>query len=84
MEGRPDPPHAAGFTYELCAGLVDKEKPLPQVAAEEVRNKVLKSQLPSSPMVLPCICVVEAQGPHHRVEAGLLAAVIEMDSGCKG
>ncbi|KAK9833690.1 hypothetical protein WJX74_002880 [Apatococcus lobatus] len=38
-EGRADPPHAAGFTYELCAGLVDKEKPLPQVAAEEVEEE---------------------------------------------
>lgn len=28
-----------GFTYELCAGLVDKEKPLAQIALEEIEEE---------------------------------------------
>lgn len=36
-DGQADPPLAVGFTYELCAGIIDKEKPLAQIAAEEVQ-----------------------------------------------
>ncbi len=35
--GKPAPPMWRGFTYELCAGLVDKAKSLPEIAAEEAR-----------------------------------------------
>lgn len=35
--GVPPPPLAAGFSYELCAGLVDKDKSLEQIASEEAR-----------------------------------------------
>ncbi len=35
--GEPAPPLWRAFTYELCAGLVDKAKSLPQIAAEEAR-----------------------------------------------
>ena len=35
--GSPPPPLAAGFSYELCAGLVDKNKSLEQIASEEAR-----------------------------------------------
>lgn len=34
--GRPQPPLSAGFTYELCAGIVDKDKSLEDIAREEV------------------------------------------------
>ena len=34
-EGQPAPPLSVGFTYELCAGIVDKKKSLQQIAAEE-------------------------------------------------
>ena len=37
-EGLPAPPLSVGFTYELCAGIVDKSKRLQQIAAEEVRH----------------------------------------------
>ena len=35
--GKPAPPLWRGFTYELCACLVDKAKSLPEIAAEEAR-----------------------------------------------
>ena len=35
-EGHPAPPLSVGFTYELCAGIVDKNQSLEQIAAEEV------------------------------------------------
>ena len=34
--GEPAPPLWRAFTYELCAGLVDKAMTLPEIAAEEV------------------------------------------------
>jgi UDP-sugar diphosphatase len=34
--GLPPPPLSAAFTYELCAGIVDKEKTLEEIAHEEV------------------------------------------------
>lgn len=34
--GDPAPPLSVGFTYELCAGIIDKEKSLAHIAAEEV------------------------------------------------
>lgn len=38
-EGRPQPPLAAGFTYELCAGIIDKPHlDLKGIAHEEVRG----------------------------------------------
>lgn len=37
-EGLPAPPLSVGFTYELCAGIIDKSKSLQQIAAEEVRH----------------------------------------------
>lgn len=36
QESSPPPALAAGFTCELCAGLVDKEKSLQQIAKEEI------------------------------------------------
>lgn len=39
-EGRPGPPLEAGFTLELCAGLVDKAKSLEQIAREEIMEEV--------------------------------------------
>jgi len=40
LEGDAPPPITAGFTYELCAGLVDKRgKSLEVIAAEEVREE---------------------------------------------
>ena len=33
--GEPAPPLWRAFTYELCAGLVDKTLTLPEIAAEE-------------------------------------------------
>lgn len=35
-EGQPEPPLSVGFTYELCAGIIDKKKSLQEIAAEEV------------------------------------------------
>ena len=35
-DGRPQPPLSAGFTYELCAGIIDKSKSLEDIAREEV------------------------------------------------
>ena len=32
-------PASLGFTLELCAGIVDKEKPLSEIAAEEIREE---------------------------------------------
>ena len=37
-EGLAAPPLSVGFTYELCAGIIDKSKSLQQIAAEEVRH----------------------------------------------
>ena len=37
-EGQPDPPLSIGFTYELCAGIIDKQKSLQRIAAEEVHH----------------------------------------------
>ncbi|KAK9829347.1 hypothetical protein WJX72_005307 [[Myrmecia] bisecta] len=34
--GQPDPPTSAGFTYELCAGIIDKSKSLEEIARDEV------------------------------------------------
>lgn len=33
---QPDPPLSVGFSHELCAGIIDKNKPLQQIAQEEV------------------------------------------------
>eukprot|EP00879_Flechtneria_rotunda_P028448 GHRR01030559.1.p1 GENE.GHRR01030559.1~~GHRR01030559.1.p1 ORF type:complete len:254 (+),score=69.74 GHRR01030559.1:160-921(+) len=38
--GQPAPDVAAGFTIELCAGLVDKEKSLAEIVAEEIYEEV--------------------------------------------
>lgn len=35
-KGQPKPPLSVGFCYELCAGLVDKNKSLEEIAREEV------------------------------------------------
>ena len=35
-DGLPQPPLSAGFTYELCAGIIDKSKSLEDIAREEV------------------------------------------------
>eukprot|EP00803_Ostreobium_quekettii_P000519 evm.model.scf_4319.1 EVM.evm.TU.scf_4319.1 scf_4319:1667-4711(-) len=32
----PAPPFLSGFTYELCSGIVDKPKSLPEIAHEEI------------------------------------------------
>ena len=34
--GQPDPPLSVGFSHELCAGIIDKQKPLQEIAHEEV------------------------------------------------
>ena len=34
--GKPLPALAAAFTYELCAGIIDKDKSIEEVASEEV------------------------------------------------
>ncbi len=34
--GKPSPTLAAAFTYELCAGILDKDKSIEEVASEEV------------------------------------------------
>ena len=50
--GEPKPPLSVGFTYELCAGIVDKKKSLAQIAAEEVRAQLLLDcPLPLSSLV---------------------------------
>ena len=36
LQGKPPPPLSAAFTYELCAGILDKEKSIQEVASEEV------------------------------------------------
>jgi UDP-sugar diphosphatase len=38
-EGRPQPPLSAGFTFELCAGIIDKTKSLEDIAREEVSSQ---------------------------------------------
>ena len=35
-QGKPPPALAAAFTYELCAGIIDKDKSIEEVASEEV------------------------------------------------
>jgi len=35
----PEPSFVAGFTYELCAGLVDKDKSLVEIAHEEIMEE---------------------------------------------
>eukprot|EP00210_Caulerpa_lentillifera_P009053 g8640.t1 len=37
--GQPVPPFNVGFTYELCAGLVDKNKSLLEIAREEIMEE---------------------------------------------
>lgn len=37
--GKPSPQLDAGFTYELCAGLVDKNKSLVEIAQEEIMEE---------------------------------------------
>lgn len=44
----PAVPPAAGFTHELCAGLVDKAKPLNQIVAEEIFEECGYSVAPAS------------------------------------
>ncbi|KAF6263726.1 NUDIX hydrolase domain-like protein [Scenedesmus sp. NREL 46B-D3] len=39
-DSKPAPGRAAGFTIELCAGLVDKAKSLPQIVVEEIHEEV--------------------------------------------
>lgn len=39
-EGKPAPPLSTGFTYELTAGIIDKNKSHAEIAKEEVRNYV--------------------------------------------
>ncbi len=46
-EGRPQPPLSAGFTFELCAGIIDKTKSLEDIAREEVPAPLTTSNLPS-------------------------------------
>lgn len=37
--GQPPPPLSAGFTYELCAGIVDKDKTLVEICKEEIMEE---------------------------------------------
>ncbi|WIA21691.1 hypothetical protein OEZ85_000859 [Tetradesmus obliquus] len=39
-DGKPAPDRTAGFTIELCAGLVDKAKSLSQIVVEEIHEEV--------------------------------------------
>jgi len=41
--GRPSPGPEAAFTYELCAGIIDKDTSLQEIAADEVRGQLLLS-----------------------------------------
>jgi hypothetical protein len=34
--GKPPPPLSSAFTHEICAGIIDKEKSLEEITAEEV------------------------------------------------
>ncbi|KAL3321189.1 Nudix hydrolase 14, chloroplastic [Cichlidogyrus casuarinus] len=43
-----------GYTLELCAGLVDKDKPLAQVAAEEVHEECGYKVKPEDLKLLAC------------------------------
>lgn len=52
--GKPQPPLSAGFTYELCAGIVDKSKSLEDIAREEVS---LYITFPSPLLQLPLASV---------------------------
>ena len=36
MLGQPPPDLAAAFTYELCAGIIDKDRSIEEIASEEV------------------------------------------------
>eukprot|EP00775_Hariotina_reticulata_P004164 gene4164-4412_t len=38
--GLPPPDRSEGFTIELCAGLIDKDKSLEQIVAEEIHEEV--------------------------------------------
>lgn len=37
--GQPPPPIASAFTYEICAGLIDKDKSLEEITAEEIQEE---------------------------------------------
>ncbi|KAK9821465.1 hypothetical protein WJX81_005867 [Elliptochloris bilobata] len=58
--GEPAPPLWRGFTYELCAGLVDKAKTLPEIAAEEVLEECGFAVDPAN--VLPVTAYHSAMG----------------------
>ena len=38
LRGDPPPPLAAAFSYELCAGILDKDKSIQETASEEARR----------------------------------------------
>ncbi|PNW76364.1 hypothetical protein CHLRE_11g467524v5 [Chlamydomonas reinhardtii] len=37
--GKPKPPYSEAFTYELCAGLIDKDKSNPEICKEEIMEE---------------------------------------------
>lgn len=39
VAGLPPPSLALGFTYELCAGLIDKAKSMKQICKEEISEE---------------------------------------------
>ena len=46
------PDLASGFTYELCAGILDKDKSLEEVACEEIE---VRSSVANVPALGPCL-----------------------------
>lgn len=65
--GLPPPGPEAAFTYELCAGLVDKSSSLQQIAAEEVRPQYMSPPTSSTSTHLPlslCMCVYKCFRVH--------------------
>ena len=51
LRREPQPPLAAAFSYELCAGILDKDRSVQETASEEVRH--VRAQLHGGTNALP-------------------------------
>ncbi|KAK9807069.1 hypothetical protein WJX73_000022 [Symbiochloris irregularis] len=67
---RPDPPLSVGFCHELCAGIIDKEKSLEEIAHEEVLEETgYNAPAQSMQPVVTYISAVGTGGSTHHMFA---------------
>lgn len=84
-EGSEAPPLHAGLTYELCAGILDKDKSPAETASEEVAEECGFHVLPTSlERVSSHASAIGTQGAPHTIYAATVTSKDAIDGGGGG